>query len=237
MGPGHAVTLLGEHLHGSRARDELGLAAVPRVLTLAGAVFMLVTSAAAVGVTAWLDRASRLTAWLHSDLLDEVLREVERPGQRVVVLPVLFTVTAYLGWRTRRSLPWLAALISVAGVNIGVGTLKWWSERATPRLGGPEFFNDDIIRTFGAYPSGHATNTGMWVTLAWFLSHDASRQVRRTIRGTSSAMAVVILMCSWLRTTHWVTDLLGGAALGCSLACLGLLLAQRLASRLARRRH
>ena len=231
------MTLLGEHLHGLQAREEVGLATVRRLFILAAATFLLVTSAAAVGITAWLDRAARLTAWMHSDLLDEVLREVERPGQRVVVLPVLFTATAYLGWRRRRSLPWLAALISVAGVNVCVGALKWWSERATPRLGGPEFFNDHITRTFGAYPSGHATNTGMWVTLAWFLAHDASRQVRRTIRGTACAMGVVILMCSWLRTTHWVTDLLAGAALGCALACAGMLLAHRLGRLSARGRN
>ena len=77
----------------------------------------------------------------------------------------------------------------------------------------------------------------MWVTLAWFLAHDASRPVRRTIRGTACAMGVVILMCSWLRTTHWVTDLLAGAALGCALACAGMLLAQRLGRLSARGRH
>ena len=63
MGPGHAVTLLGEHLHGARARDEVGLAGVPRLFVTAMAAFLLVTSAAAFGITAWLDRAVRLTAW------------------------------------------------------------------------------------------------------------------------------------------------------------------------------
>ncbi|NBO45779.1 MAG: phosphatase PAP2 family protein [Actinobacteria bacterium] len=230
------MTLLGHHLHGTRARQDIAFAALPKLLLTASSVFVAVTAMAAVGWSSALDHAARLTAWLSNDMLDEVLKEVERPGQRVVVLPVLFALTTYLGWRRRRSLPWLAALFSVAFVNIMVGVVKWWSERATPRLGGSEFFNDNISRTFGAYPSGHATNVGMWATLAWFLVHDAQRRVRRAVRGAACGMSVVIAACSWLRTTHWLTDLIAGLALGCALATLGLMTAQLLDARLSRGR-
>lgn len=230
------MTLLGHHLHGTRAREDAAFAVIPQVLLTASSVFVVVTAMAAAGWLSALDQAARLTTWLSNDTLDEVLKEVERPGQRVVVLPILFTLTAYLGWRTRRNLPWLAALLSVAFVNVIVGVVKWWSERATPRLGGSEFFNDNISRTFGAYPSGHATNVGMWATLAWFLVHDAQRRVRRAVRGAACAMSAVIAACSWLRTTHWLTDLIAGLALGCALAALGLLVAQHLDERLSRGR-
>jgi membrane-associated phospholipid phosphatase len=230
------MTLLGAHLHDVRAREESAFSRIPRLVLVAFTMFVGFTAAAAAGWTAGLDRSLRLTAWLHNDVLDEVLKEVERPGQRVVILPVLFAVTAFVGWRTRRSLPWLAALLSVSFVNVVVGFVKWWSRRATPRLGGPEFFNDHISRTFGAYPSGHATNVGMWATLAWFLVHDATPHLRRAVRGAACSMAVVILACSWLRTTHWVTDLLAGLALGCALAASGLFIAQEIDRRLSRGR-
>lgn len=230
------MTLLGHHLHGTRAREDVAFSSIPRVLLSAVTVFIAVTALAVAGWSRAVDQRMRLTAWLSNDVLDEVLKEVERPGQRVVILPVLFTLTAYLGWRRRRSLPWLAALLSVAFVNVFVGIVKWWSQRATPRLGGPEFFNESISRTFGAYPSGHATNVGMWATLAWYLVHDAQPRLRRAVRGAACAMAIVIAACSWLRTTHWLTDLIAGLALGCALASLGLLIARRLDARLSRGR-
>lgn len=231
------MTLLAESVEHTGVSGAWARAHVQRLALTAALVFVFVTTTSAMGFTAGMDSGARLTAWLHRPLLDDVLREVERPGQRVVVLPVLFAATAYLGWRSRRNAPWLAALIAVAGVNVCVGLLKWWSERATPRLGGPEFFNHSIDRTFGAFPSGHATNAGMWVTLAWFLAAGASAHWRRTVRVTAPTIGVVILFCSWLRTTHWVTDLLAGAALGSTLACVGLLVAQRISPWLASGRH
>lgn len=199
-----------------------------RLLLLAGAAFTIVTVAALTGLTNPVDRAARLNAWLTNDTLDEVLKLVERPGQRVLVLPVLFMATGYLSWRLRIWRPVAAAVVAVVLVNVTVGLVKWWSDRATPRLGGPGFFNDHADRVLGAYPSGHATNVGMWAVLTWFLAAYAMPKVRRGLRGTATAWVVVIIACSWARTTHWVTDLLGGVALGAACSCVGLLLASRL---------
>lgn len=197
-----------------------------RLLALTVAIFMAVTIAALAGVTHPLDRALRLDAWLTNDALDETLKFVERPGQRVVVLPVLFAATAYLGWRLRSWRPIVATATAVLLVNACVGGIKWWSDRATPRLGGPGFFDEAGNRLLGAYPSGHATNVGMWAVLAWFLSGYAQQSTRRWIRGAALTWVGVIVLCSWARTTHWITDLIAGVALGAACSCFGLLIAR-----------
>ena len=197
---------------------------VLRLLGWSVALFITVTLAALAGVTHPVDRALRLDAWLTNDALDETLKLIERPGQRVVVLPLLFAATAYLSWRLRSWRPVLASVCAVALVNTCVGLLKWWSDRATPRLGGPGFFDEPGLRLLGAYPSGHATNVGMWAVLVWFLSIVARSGVRRWLRAIAVTWVMVIVLCSWARTTHWVTDLIAGVALGAACSCVGLLI-------------
>ena len=216
------MTLLLTELDDVQPRERLAFRRLPQLAFIAFVVFCAVTIAAAWNWTSVVDRGLRITTWLSNDVLDEVLKEVERPGQRVVVLPILFVLTALQSWRIRKAMPILAAVLSVAIVNIAVGIVKWWSHRATPRLGGPEFFNDQASRVFGAYPSGHATNVGMWATLAWFLVFDAPAKLRRTVRAGAVGMVTVIMLCSWARTTHWVTDLLAGLALGVAIAAASL---------------
>ena len=199
---------------------------VARLLRWSLSCFVVVTMAALTGVTHPLDRALRLDAWLSNDLLDETLKLVERPGQRVVVLPLLFAVTAYLGWRLRSWRPVVATAVAVSLVNVSVGLLKWWSDRATPRLGGPGFFDEPGYRLLGAYPSGHATNVGMWAVLAWFLSLHAQPTLRYWVRRLSVAWVLVIVLCSWARSTHWITDLVAGVALGAACSCAGVLISR-----------
>lgn len=114
--------------------------------------------------------------------------------------------------------PWSAALfILVSAVSAGiVQLLKALYERARP---------EDILLDLdnGSYPSGHVANAATIAVLATVL-------VARWWVAVAGAVYVVLMALS--RTylgAHWVTDTIGGALLGASIALLGwVVLAPRL---------
>ncbi|MGN6332714.1 MAG: phosphatase PAP2 family protein [Motilibacteraceae bacterium] len=228
-----------------RRQDGEPLAVLVRMTFLAGVGLLLV----AFGLTAWLDAATVLHLAPQNHLLDRIGALVERPGQRGVLYPVILLAAAAEAALTRRGRVLVATVSGLLLVNVVVGALKILTQRGTPRLYGPALGQPDLVGHVGEFPSGHAANIAAAATLALLLAPAASRislpgrAGRRRDRAWRLAVRVLPPLCpvvevtSWLRSTHWLTDLLVGGVTGAACAAAGVLIADQLESRRARRRQ
>jgi membrane-associated phospholipid phosphatase len=146
-------------------------------------------------------------------------------GSTVVLVPVLAVASVFL-LRTRQDLRttfhlWVAlggAVILYEGFKSGVGRARPPAAQMIVHAGGY------------AYPSGHVTQaTVVWGLLAFLLAAGQPRGAARTRTLILVTAATVILLVGASRIylgVHWLTDVLGGYALGTT--GLALLLAHRL---------
>ena len=140
-------------------------------------------------------------------------------GDRDVVGIIVLVTVGWICVRARTVLP-LVRLAVLAGVAVSVVlALKYGIGRHAPSgVHGPEAFR--------SYPSGHmATAVILWGLLysvvGEYPDRAVSRQVARLLSWLAPLMVAVGMV---LRDYHWVTDLVGAAAL-----CMVLLQAERLA--------
>ncbi|MDQ6927991.1 MAG: phosphatase PAP2 family protein [Actinomycetota bacterium] len=150
-------------------------------------------------------RASQHASWLRGFSLD-VARLGSVPVAAVVLVVV---VVAFTLWR--RNL-WPAVLLGATfvGVGLSVGGLKDLYHRPEPydRAGALGF----------SYPSGHtAVAIAVWGGAALLIMLFTARRPSRaatTVAVLSAGVSVVVALAMIARSAHWVSDIIGGAALG-----------------------
>ena len=201
----------------------------PALLVAALIVFLLVTVDVLVGgPLTHLD--ATVSAWARSTGLpgngwtrpgQEQADQLVNLGDREVVgIIVLITV----GWICirARTVPQLVRLAVLAGMAASIVlAFKYGIERQAPSgVHGPEALR--------SYPSGHtATAVILWGALYSVVAEHQDQAVSRQVAWLLSWLAPLLVMVGMvLRDYHWVTDLVGAAAL-----CTVLLLAERLALR------
>jgi len=138
---------------------------------------------------------------------------VDRIGQRLICLPLLFVVAYVLSRRLRSIRPLVIAVGATFALNFVVGILKLASGRESPRTGGPELFVGDNV----LFPSGHTANVifvyGLLVALL-FRYGDVRVPVRRLLVAGVAFIGVLMTVISVYRHTHWLSDLVAGAMIG-----------------------
>jgi undecaprenyl-diphosphatase len=164
------------------------------------------------------------TGWLTL-----IMRNVTWLGSNYVLVPVLLAATvALLRRRDRRAVGRLWAVFLGA---VALYTL------AKPLVNRPRPPETDLIGQVSgaAYPSGHATQAiAAWGALAVVLAAGRSARARALLL---SAAAVVVLLVGASRVylgAHWLTDVLGGYALGGAWLALVIALGLRRGGRGAR---
>ena len=189
----------------------------PTLLLAALAVFVLITvDVLAGGPLTHLDRA--VSDWARSTGLpgpgwrragQKQADQAVNFGDREVVGLIVLVAIGYLSLRARTVLPLVRlGLLSVVASAI-VLALKYGIGRDAPSgVHGPEAFR--------SYPSGHtATAVILWgllyTVVAEYPDHALSRPVAWLL---SWAGPVAVMVGMVLRDYHWVTDLVGAAALG-----------------------
>jgi membrane-associated phospholipid phosphatase len=198
-------------------------------LVAALAVFVLVTVDVLVGgplthldatVSAWA-RSTGLpgTGWTRPG--QEEADQLVNFGDRDVIGPIVLITIGWICLRARTVLP-LVRVAVLAGVTVSIVlALKYGIGRPAPSaVHGPEAFR--------SYPSGHvATAVILWGLLYSVVAEHPDRGVSRPVAWLLSWLAPLMVMVGMaLRDYHWVTDLVGAAAL-----CTVLLQAERLALR------
>ncbi|WP_448613366.1 phosphatase PAP2 family protein [Modestobacter sp. URMC 112] len=182
------------------------VAAFGLVAVLAGAVL------AGAGPLLRVDRAVSAALYAGDDrgpALGALLQVATAPGLSVVRVLVFLPV---LGWLLVRRRWWTAGWVAAAVLLVAplTGLLKELVGRLRPQYagGGAEY-------TSLAFPSGHASGVAALVTTALLLAWPAlGPRARRWWLAAGLALAVLVgLTRIWLGV-HWLSDVVGGEALG-----------------------
>jgi membrane-associated phospholipid phosphatase len=191
----------------------LGFGLVSDMVTSQTGLYRLDASAARWGA----DNATPASTW--------VLGMITWLGATVTVL----TVTALLGgleWLRRRRLAVLAFLLMVVvGQNLIANTVKALVDRERPPV-------PHLAPSSGfSFPSGHtAAAAATWAAVVLVLGRGRPFRVKAWLAAAAAAVTVAVAASRVLLGVHWLTDVIGGAALGfgwfvvCSVAFGGALL-------------
>jgi undecaprenyl-diphosphatase len=137
------------------------------------------------------------------------LKVVTQLGETWTVLAVGLTLALIELVRTRSR--WVAPflVLVVAGDKLLTTSVKELVDRARPAL-------NPIAETLGpSFPSGHSsTAAAFWAAAALVVSRWCPRRVRVALVGVAVALAVAVAASRVLLDVHWLTDVLGGLALG-----------------------
>ena len=203
------------------------MTARPRLLLAALAVFVLVTVDVLVGgPLTHLDHA--VSDWARSTGLpgpgwtrpgQETADQAVNFGDREVVGLIVGLVVLWVCVRARTVTPLVRLVVLSVVASAIVLALKYGIGRHAPSgVHGPEAFR--------SYPSGHtATAVVLWGVLYAVVAEHPDVGVSRSVAWLLSwAGPVAVMIGMVLRDYHWVTDLIGAAALG-----VVLLQAERLA--------
>jgi membrane-associated phospholipid phosphatase len=154
-----------------------------------------------------------------------LLRWLTWLGGTAVVLP-LAVLLGLLEWLRRRRRSVLAFMLTVVvGQNLIANGVKLLVERERPPV--PHLADASGF----SFPSGHsAAAAATYAAVALVLGRGRPWRVKALLAGAAAAIAVAVAASRVLLGVHWVTDVVGGVALGfgwfvvCSIAFGGALL-------------
>lgn len=199
-----------------------------------------VGAAAVVGVLAAIVGETHLVSGLDQSVADWAYRNntsftrrclglVTDLGETWAVLLVGIAVVVIDAVRRRSTwtLPFL--LVVIAGDKVLTVTLKHIVDRARPTL-------EPVAATLGpSFPSGHSsTAAASWAAFALVAAFWWGRRAWPALVGGAVAVAVAVALSRVFLDVHWLTDVIGGLALGwawfalCALAFGGLVARRRL---------
>ena len=153
-------------------------------------------------VAEWGDRHA--STWSHDGLtLVTYLGETST----VVVVAVAVALTEIARTRSRWVVPFL--LVVVLGDKLLTETVKELVDRARPAL-------EPVAATLGpSFPSGHtSTAAASWAAFALIAGRWWGRRAWPALAGVAVGIAVGVAISRVLLDVHWLTDVLGGLALG-----------------------
>ena len=190
--------------------------ASPRALLAALAVFVLISiDVVAGGPLSRLD--SRLSEWVRSTGLpgagwqrpwQRELDQLVNFGDREVVGSIVVVVFAVVCWRARTLVPFVRlAVLGTVTIAVVVAAKAAFGRQAPPGV---------AVDTLRSYPSGHTiTAVVLWGLLAAVVvEHPGAGVSVAVARLLSWAAPLATMVGMVLRDYHWLSDLLGAAALG-----------------------
>jgi len=189
-------------------------------LVLTAGVILFVVGTAAVAIVllmihtnsgfARLDRSASLFGAHHATALStRVLKVFTQLGGALVLVP-LGVVVAIVEWIRQRSLAIVTFLVLVVGGQFLVAnTIKSIVGRARPTF-------DQLTGFSGtSFPSGHAVaSAACLAAFALVIGRRRSLLVRSILAGLAVGLATGIAWVRVMLGVHWLTDVLGGLALG-----------------------
>lgn len=204
--------------------------AIPGLVSFA--IYLIILLMVVTELTHPLDVSAVTDLWKTQPNVDHLLSQVETPGQRRFVYPFAIILGSVISYRRKDLLPVIVTVSALIFTNAVTGFFKLIIARGYPRTAGPGAFDyaaftgDGSLMSYakyvwqlGAFPSGHAANVAAASTLMVMAAYSARPKHRKwavPITITTILICIFTIACSWLRNTHWVTDLLAGIALGIS---------------------
>jgi undecaprenyl-diphosphatase len=175
----------------------LGFGLVSDMVTSETGLYRLDASAAAWGA----DNATPASTWF--------LGAVTWLGATVTVLAVTFALGG-LEWLRRRRLAVLAFMVTVVvGQNLIANTVKALVDRERPPV--PHLAPSNGF----SFPSGHAAAAAAtWAAVVLVVGRGRPFRTKAWLAAGAAAVAVAVAASRVLLGVHWLTDVIGGAALG-----------------------
>ncbi len=189
-------------------------------LALTVALLFTISAGVIVGLLAYLIRTSSdlisldrsVAEWGNrhaSPFSTHALNGVTQLGSIQVVVGLCF-VLAIVEWR-RVPNKWLAPFIVavVGGEEIVASVIKQIVNRSRPS------FNPAAATLGPSFPSGHTTTAAaFYACAALLLGRRRTRPTRAVLTGAAVGLAVAVACSRVLLDVHWLTDVIGGLALG-----------------------
>jgi undecaprenyl-diphosphatase len=173
-------------------------------------------------VTAWV--VVHRTGWLTS-----VFRVVTWLGSAVVIIPVALIVAIFFAWRRRRWGPLALLTAAIAGAAASYTLIKAAVGRPRPP---PSIWIGHFAGA--AFPSGHAAQSvACYATLAVILGAGRSARAKAALWTAAVLIALIVGASRIYLGAHWLTDVLGGYALGTLLVAVIVIVALTLRRRRA----
>jgi membrane-associated phospholipid phosphatase len=153
-------------------------------------------------VAEWGDQHAN--AWTH-----DALTLVTYLGETVTVTIVAVVVAAVEYARTRNRWVVLFLLAVILGDKLLTEAVKQIVDRARPTI-------EAVAATLGpSFPSGHtSTAAASWAAFALVAGRWWGRQAWPALAGAAVGIAVAVALSRVFLDVHWLTDVLGGLALG-----------------------
>jgi membrane-associated phospholipid phosphatase len=144
------------------------------------------------------------SAWTH-----DALTLVTYLGETVTVVVVAVVVAGIEYARTRNRWVVLFLLAVILGDKLLTEAIKQLVDRARPEI-------EAVAATLGpSFPSGHtSTAAASWAAFALVAGRWWGRRAWPALAGGAVGIAVAVALSRVLLDVHWLTDVLGGLALG-----------------------
>ncbi len=144
--------------------------------------------------------------------IDFILKKIDNLGLRGLTATILIIASVLISRRFKSWRPLNLAALSLVSLNLVVGAAKIIIGRTKPSL------NIDLIHAGGlSYPSGHASNALVtWGMLAYLIYRYTHNEVfhGRILATAVGVITLSVCAVSLFRSTHWLSDLLGGLFIG-----------------------
>ena len=171
-------------------------------------------------VTAWV--VAHRTGWLTA-----VLRAVTWLASIVVIIPVALIVAIFFVWRRRRWGPLALLTAAIAGAAASYTIIKAAVGRPRPP---PAIWIGHF--SGAAFPSGHAAQSvACYAMLAVILGAGRSARAKTALWSAAVLIALIVGASRIYLGAHWLTDVLGGYALGALLVAVIVIVALTLSRR------
>lgn len=171
-------------------------------------------------VTAW--AVAHRTGWLTG-----ILRVVTWLGSAAVIIPVALIVAIFFAWRRHRWGPLVLLTAAIGGAAASYTLIKAAVGRPRPP---PAIWIGHFAGA--AFPSGHATQSvACYATLALILGAGRSARARAALWSAAVLIALIVGTSRIYLGAHWLTDVLGGYALGALLVAVIVIVALTLGRR------
>jgi membrane-associated phospholipid phosphatase len=188
------------------------------LLTLA--LTVTVTSGLALGILAFLVRRIPLiqhvdnsaAAWAYdhrSALSTSGLHAITDLGSMQIVVGMAIALILFDAYRSRSRWPFLFLLTVLVGMEIIMLGVKDLVGRVRPTL------SPEAASLGPSFPSGHsATSAAFYAAAALIVGRQLGRPAHRFLIAAAVAIAVGVAASRVLLDLHWLSDVIGGLALG-----------------------
>lgn len=202
-------------------QDHPGAVRLALVLLVLG-LFVFV----ALAIPALADIVQAVDDWAYEVAIDleasipvALAKALDFIGSTWVTAPLIVLVGVFLIFRRR----WEALtfwFLAMLGSQLLIGPMKNLYERARPPL--------PLVETSGySFPSGHAV-AGAAIAVSLVIVLVPAGPKRRNLEMLAAAFAVLMALSRVYLRAHWLSDALGGAALGTAVAIGAALLVHRI---------